>query len=92
MSIPLFLLSIYAVWANGQWEPLDNQTGIMENCRWKTSENTKVYDCVMRLPNGEIAVVSNFILNDYSHKSVTLKVEANKLRKKRKRYTFISSS
>ena len=92
MSIPLFLVSIYGIWANGKWEPLDNQTGIMENCRWKTNENTKVYDCLIRLSSGELAGVHNFILDDESHSNVTVKVESNKLRKKRKRYTYIGSN
>lgn len=91
IHVLLFLLSIYAIWAHEKWEPLDNQTGIMENCRWKTSQGIKVFDCLIRLSNGELANVQSFMLDDESHKYVTLKVEANKLLRKRKRYTFISS-
>lgn len=92
MTMPLFLVSIYGICAIGNWEPLDNQTGSMEICRWKTKEDTKMYDCFIRLSSGEFADVHNFILDDESHSNVTVKVESNKLRKKRKRYTYISSN
>ena len=90
-----FLLLIpwgYATWAMYKWDPVNNQTGEMYQCRWKTDEGIKTYDCLIKLSNGEIAGVSNFILDDESHKNITVKVEVNKLRKKLKRYTFISSS
>jgi len=82
----------YATWAQSKWDPADNQTGVMETCRWKTSEGIKKYDCLIRLSNGELASLHKFILEDENHKKVTMKVEVNKLRKSRKRYTFISSS
>jgi len=83
---------MYAMWAHNKWSPADIQTGVMENCRWKTNEDGNRYDCLIRLPDGELAGLKNFVLDDENHKNVTLKVEVNKLRKKRKRYTFISSS
>ena len=79
------------MWAAGQWEPADNQTAVMEQCRWKIEEGKKIYECIVRLSDGETAGVKNIILSDNSHKEILVKVEANKLRKKRKRYTFISS-
>ena len=83
----------YAAWAGNKWGPADNQTGVIEvyTCRWKTNEGVKRYDCGIRLSNGELAFVKQFVLDDESHKKITVKVEVNKLRKKRKRYTFISS-
>jgi len=92
ISFIALIYSIYAIWAHNKWNSADNQTGVMENCRWKTNEGINKYDCLIRLSDGELASLHNFVLDDENHKKVTVKVEVNKLRKKRKRYTFISSS
>lgn len=70
---------------------IDNETGVLETCRWKTIDGVNNYDCLITLSNGESGAIKSFVLDDESHKQVTVKVEVNKLRKKRKRYTFISS-
>lgn len=86
------IYSFYALWASNQWISAYNQTGVLETCTWKTIDGVNNYDCLIRLSNGELGSIKSFVLDDESHKRVTVKVEANKLRKKRKRYTFISSS
>jgi len=87
-----FSLAIYASWAGNQWVSVGNQTGVLETCRWKEIDGINHYDCIIRLSNGESGAIGSFVLDDENHKNVTVKVEVNKLRKKRKRYAFISSS
>lgn len=88
----LLIPASYVLWANNKWDPAESQTGVMENCRWQTNEGVKTHECLIRLSNDELVGVVKLILDDDSHREVTLKVEVNKLRKKRKRYTFIGSS
>jgi len=83
---------IYAFWAQKQWDSVGNQTGVIETCRWKITDGIKKSDCLIKLSDGVRGSLKQFILDDESHKQVTVKVEVNRLRKKRKRYTFISSN
>ena len=77
----LLVATGYAIWATDKWEPVNNQTGEMFQCMWKTDEGRKIYDCLIKLSNGEIAGISNFVLDDESHKNITVKVEVDKFRK-----------
>ena len=92
ISSIVLLCMTYIAWAGTKWIAVDNETGVLETCRWKTIDGVNNYDCLITLSNGESGAIKSFVLDDESHKQVTVKVEENKLRKKRKRYTFISSS
>ena len=91
IGLLLLIYFAYSYWARNKWEPAGNQTAVMEQCRWKIEEEKKIYECFVRLSDGKFTGVRNIILSDDSHKEILVKVEVNKWRKKRKRFTFISS-
>jgi len=75
------IYSIYAIWSHNKWDQANNQSGVMETCRWKTNEGINNYDYLIRLSDGELADLHNFVLDNENHEKVTVKVKVNKLRK-----------